>query len=74
LRSLTFARPTSLVPLQAADMLAHALYRDWLRTEYPRSRDDLLTIDEPLRRIQNAHSMLYGGLHNDQSLRNITPR
>jgi len=51
--------------------LRTALYRDWLRTEYPQSRDDLLIIDEPLRRIQISHGLRYGGLHNEDSLRNI---
>jgi hypothetical protein len=71
LHPLTFALPRNCVPLQTADLLANALYRDWTRTLQPESPDDLLLVEVPFNEIIAAHGMREGGIHSAQSLRNF---
>ncbi len=74
LGALSFGFPKTLVPLQAADMLAHEMNMEWEKVEFGELNFQNVGLRPFLEKITRRHGLHGGGLFGSQGLRTAMAR
>ena len=74
LGAITRGSPKLVVPLQAADMLAYEINKEWEKVEYEELTWENIRPRTVLDRITTIHGLHGGGLFGDQAIRTAVAR
>lgn len=72
--SVTYSSPKLLIPLQAADMLAYEINKEWEKVEFQELTWQNVGLRSVLERITKIHGLHGGGLFGDQAIRTAVAR